>query len=183
MHKTRREEKFAGKIITLAVNTYRDADGREWQREVIEHPGAAAVIPLVAPGEILMVEQYRPGANRKLLEIPAGLLEAGEDPRECAARELEEETGHRAGKLELLFSMYPSPGLFSEQIHIFLATGLEPSSTRPPDEDESLAVSRHTLESLKTQLRVGNLKDAKTIAALGFLYTFRPGLCRAGGTE
>jgi ADP-ribose pyrophosphatase len=183
MHKIRREEKFAGTIITLAVNTYRDESGREWRREVVEHPGAAAVVPLVAPGEILMVEQYRPGANRKLLEIPAGLLESGEDPRECAARELEEETGHRAGKLELLFSMYPSAGLFSEQIHIFLATDLSPSGTRQPDEDEKLTVSRHSLADLRTQLRVGNLKDAKTIAALGFLYAFRPGLCKTGGAE
>jgi len=179
MHKIKREEKFVGKIITLSVNTYRDAEGREWQREVVEHPGAAAVVPLIAPGEVLLVEQYRPGANRKLLEIPAGLLEAGEDPRDCAARELEEETGHRAGKLELLFSMYPSAGLFTEQIHIFLATDLTPATDLKPDEDEHLTVQRYSLTDLKTQLRVGNLKDAKTIAALGFMFTFKPGLCRA----
>lgn len=179
MFKIRREEKFKGRIITVAVNRYRDAQGREWDREVVEHPGAAAVIPLVAPGEVLLVEQYRPGANRKMLEIPAGLLEAGEDPRECARRELEEEAAHRAGKLELLFSIYPSPGLFAEQMHIFLATELTPANDLKPDEDEDLTLHRMSLDELRTQLRVGNIKDAKTVAALGYLYAFKPGLCKA----
>ncbi|NUQ35691.1 MAG: NUDIX hydrolase, partial [Planctomycetaceae bacterium] len=112
-------------FLTVVRNTYEAEDGRIVVREMVEHPGAAVVVPMVGKDEVLLVEQFRPGPNKPLLELPAGLLEANEDPRDCAARELEEETGYRAEKVEHLFSAYSSPGILQEQFHIFLATGLQ----------------------------------------------------------
>src|SRR5690606_3835128 len=98
--------------------------GNEMQREVIEHPGAACIVPMLDNDTVLLVEQWRIGAKRPLWEIPAGTLDPGEDPLTCAARELAEETGCRAEKIEHLFTMFPSPGILDEKMHIFIATGL-----------------------------------------------------------
>ena len=174
MRKIDRDLKYEGTMINLVVNTYVTPEGQEFKREMTEHRGAAAVLPLLGNDRVVLVEQFRPGANRKLLEIPAGCLEVGEDPRACAARELEEETGYRAGKLDTLFSFFPSPGILDEHMHIFLATDLQETGKLNPDEDEHVNTVVMTFQELRVQLRVGNIKDGKTIAALGYLFTFRP---------
>jgi len=170
----KRDRIYTGKLISLNVNTYADLDGNEMQREFIEHPGAAVVIPVVSKDEVILVEQFRVGAGRKLLEFPAGCIDKGEDPRQTAARELEEETGMKAGKLESLFSMYPSAGILNEQMHIFLATQLEDTGKQTLDEDEDVEIVRMSFKDLRTQMRAGNIKDGKTLAALGWLFSFRP---------
>lgn len=171
---TKRDKIYEGSLISLHVNTYADLDGKELKREFIEHPGAAVVIPVVSKDEVILVEQFRVGAGRKLLEFPAGCIDAGEDPRKTAERELLEETGMKAGKLESLFSMYPSAGVLNEQMHIFLATQLEDTGTQKLDEDEDLEIVRMSFKDLRVQMRAGNIKDGKTLAALGWLFTFRP---------
>ena len=173
MRKTKRELIHEG-FLTVVRNTYQGPDGSAVTREMVEHPGASVIIPMVGKDELIFVEQFRPGANRKLLELPAGILDKNEDPRTCAKRELEEETGFRAGKLEHLFSAYSSPGIFEEQLHVFMATDLEDRGGQNTDNDEFITLKRMNFRDIRIQLRSGNIKNAITVAALGYLLTFKP---------
>ncbi|MHC4840028.1 MAG: NUDIX hydrolase [Planctomycetota bacterium] len=168
-----REKIHDGKVFNVSRVTLADEEGKEIVRDVVEHPGAACVIPMLDEKTVLLVEQWRIGAKRDLLEIPAGTLDPGEDPLTCAARELEEETGYKAGKLEHLFTMYPSPGILDEKMHIFVATELT-RGTANPDEDEVIELKPLSFRDLRIQLKANNIKDGKTIAALGYLLVFKP---------
>jgi ADP-ribose pyrophosphatase len=159
------EEIFSGRLLRLRVDTVRLPDGREARREVISHPGAVCVVPLRQDGQVLMVRQFRSGAGRPLLEVPAGLLGPGETPEQCAARELEEETGYRAGKLRLLCTFFLTPGYSSERMFAFLATDLTEAWANP-DDTENLELVPVPLSDLERMLRMGELEDAKTVAAL-----------------
>lgn len=172
-----RETVYAGKVFSVSRVTLQDDDGKEFVRDVVEHPGAACIIPMLDDQTVLMVEQWRIGAKRPLLEIPAGTLNEGEDPLACAARELEEETGYKAAKLEHLFTMFPSPGMLNEQMHIFMATGLT-RGKQNLDEDEDINVKPMSFKDLRMQLKANNIKDGKTIASLGYLMVFKPFLGR-----
>ena len=178
MRRLKRDLIHKGRVTNFVVNTYEAPDGSQFQRELLEHPGAAVIVPMISPDEVLMVEQFRPGANRPLLEFPAGCLDAGEDPLACAARELAEETGYRAGKLESLFTMFPSPAFMSEQMYLFLATDLTPAGGQQLDEHEYVTVRQFSLRDLRIQMRSGNIKDGKTIAALCYLLAFKPWLAQ-----
>ena len=156
---------YQGKIVHLRVNQVRLPDGRSAQREIVEHKGAVCIVPVREDGAILMVRQFRLAAQGVLLEIPAGTLEAGEDPDVCAARELEEETGFRAGKLRPLFSMFLAPGYSTERIHAYLATELTPGHTHF-DADENLQLEAIPLADLERRILAGEIHDAKTIASL-----------------
>ncbi|MCC7508818.1 MAG: NUDIX hydrolase [Planctomycetes bacterium] len=173
MMQLNRETVYQGKAFKVARVTLQNAEGREVQREVIEHPGAACIIPMVDNDTVLLIEQWRIGAKRPLWEIPAGTLDPGEDPLACAARELEEETGFKAAKIEHLFTMFPSPGIMDEKMHIFVATGLTPGTTKF-DEDEDITAKPFSFKELRVQLKANNIKDGKTIAALGYLMVFKP---------
>jgi len=116
---------FEGRLISVHVDEVARADGTTASREVVRHPGAAAVVPLLPEGRVVMIRQYRHAAGRVLWELPAGTLDAGEAPEKCARRELVEEVGYEAGELSLLFSTYLSPGYSTELIHIFLARHLK----------------------------------------------------------
>ena len=156
---------YAGKILTLRVDTIALSDGHKAQREVVEHNGAVAVVPVNGEGEVILVRQPRHAAGQTLLEIPAGKLEDGEEPVECARRELQEETGFVADRLEKLFSCYSSPGFTNELLHIFLAAGLTYTETNP-DDDEEIEIVKMPLNEAIEMIWNGGIRDAKSIAGL-----------------
>ncbi|MEL4105501.1 NUDIX hydrolase [Oscillospiraceae bacterium WX1] len=156
---------FRGRIVSVRDDMARLQNGKEAHREVVEHPGGVAIVPLLHDNSVLMVRQYRFCMSEELLEIPAGKLEYGEDPLECAIRELSEETGCRAEKMIYFGPIYPSPGFSQEILHIYLATGLVRGEMHP-DEDEFLSVETIALEALIAQIMAGAIKDAKTIIGL-----------------
>ena len=168
-----REMAYEGKLFQVKRVTLQNSEGKEVVRDVIEHPGAACIVPMLDNDTVLLVEQWRIGAKRALWEIPAGTLDPGEDPLACAARELEEETGYKAGKLEHLFTMFPSPGILDEKMHIFIATGLT-KGEQHLDDDEEINTKPFSFKDLRLQLKANNIKDGKTIAALGYMMVFKP---------
>jgi ADP-ribose pyrophosphatase len=170
-----REPMYDGRLFKVTKVTLQNSAGKEVKRDVIEHPGAACIIPMLDEQTVLLIEQWRIGAKRALWEIPAGTLDPGEDPLACAARELEEETGYKAGKLEHLFTMFPSPGILDEKMYIFIATELS-QGKQSFDDDEEITIKPFTFKDLRIQLKANNIKDGKTIAALGYLMVFKPWL-------
>lgn len=140
-------------------------NGNTALREVVEHPGAVGVIALKDNGDIVMVKQYRKAAEQVLLELPAGKLEQGEDPAECAARELTEETGYTAGDLRYLVSFYTSPGFSNEVMYMFLATGLR-EGENDPDDDEMVETVEISRDRAMEMILKGEIKDGKTIAGI-----------------
>jgi ADP-ribose pyrophosphatase len=135
------------------------------ERHVVRHPGAVVVVPLTAEREVLMVRQYRAATGGELLEVPAGKRDVdGEAPSATAARELEEETGHRAGALHLLCEFYNSPGFTDEYTHLFLATDLEVTARAAVSaEEEAMTIERVPLEAVDRLIADGSLVDAKSI--------------------
>lgn len=158
------EQIFAGKVISLQVDTVALADGRTATREIVKHPGAAAVMALL-DGKLLVVEQFRKPLEKFQIEIPAGKLDPGEDPLTAAARELEEETGYRAKELKLLSSFYTSPGFADEKLYIYFTDQIE-QGVQNPDDDEDLKVESITLEQAEAYMQEGRISDAKTILAI-----------------
>lgn len=155
-----------GKIVKITVDKLRMPDGSEAYREtVIRGKNAAAVLAVDTDGSLLFVRQYRHAFREMLLEIPAGVLEEGEKPEEGVLRELEEETGKKAGKLEFLCEMYPTVGYCTEKISLFIATELTEGQQKL-DADEFLEIERYSLEEALEMIRKGGIKDGKTIAAV-----------------
>src|SRR5262245_44718367 len=142
------QEIYSGKIVHLRVDTVRLPNGHESKREIVGHRGAVCVVPVQADGTILLVRQFRLAAGKVLLEIPAGTLEAGEDPADCAARELEEETGFKAGQMRFLFSAFLAPGYSTELIHAYLATDLTEGSIHfdAGENCETVAMTQEEIE-------------------------------------
>ncbi len=160
------EQIYKGKVVQLRVDTVSSLDGGTKIREIVVHPGAAAIVASINKGEdeseeeeMLLVEQYRKAIERKTLEIPAGTLEEGESPDECARRELIEETGFQASKLDKMIELYPSPGFSSEIIHIFKASELKKVS----EDEAELSIRFVRLSELLTRIRNGEIKDGKTV--------------------
>ncbi len=156
---------FRGRILHVTLDRVELEDGSESMREVVRHPGGAAVLPLTEEGEVCLVRQFRYAYGREILEIPAGKLEPGEDPQAAALRELEEECGLRAGRVEDLGSIYPSVGYVDEVIHIYLARDLGPVEARP-DQGEFITLERRPLGELADMALAGTLHDAKTVTAV-----------------
>ncbi|MBQ3225922.1 MAG: NUDIX hydrolase [Clostridia bacterium] len=159
------EELFDGRVIRVRRDTVELPNGSTSTREVVEHPGGVAIVPVDADGNLYMVRQYRYPLKRLCLELPAGKLEYGEDHRECGIRELSEETGMEAGNFEYLGVFCPSPGFCQELIHLYLATDLR-EGERHPDEDEFLEVERYPLSELVQMIQEGKLQDGKTVIGL-----------------
>ena len=155
---------YQGKILTLRKDDALTADGKPCIREIIEHSGGACVL-YVEDGKILLVRQFRYAYGESIYEIPAGKLDVGEDPAIAAARELEEEAGLKANRLELLYTMYPTPGYTDEKIYIYRAYDCK-KVTAHLDEGEFLDVIYIPLEKVKEMLKNGEIKDGKTIIAL-----------------
>ncbi len=159
------QEIYDGKIIRVTVDTVELENGKQAKREVVHHHGGAAIVPLTEQGEIYLVRQYRYPMGGELWEIPAGKLEPGEDPREAAIRELEEECGLQAERFTDLYPVYPTVGYDTEVIHTYLATGLRRTQAHP-DEDEFLDVAKFPLDTLVDMVLRGELRDAKTVAGI-----------------
>lgn len=156
---------YDGKIIKLRCDTVTLPDGALGTREIVEHPGAVAIVPITADGRIILVRQYRHAVQALTLEIPAGTLAQGEDPLSCAYRELEEETGYSAGSLQYLSSVYTTPGFTTEKIHLYVAGQLSESKQRT-DDDEFINVEIYTSEQIRSFVDSGTICDAKTMLAL-----------------
>jgi len=157
--------KYEGSVIDIYQDKV-EANGHLAYWDFIHHDGAAAVVPVMDDGRILMVRQYRNALDMETLEIPAGKLDAPDEPKiECAYRELEEETGYRCEKLEYLISVNTTVAFCDEAIDIFVAKDLIPSQQNL-DEDEIINVEAWTIEALEEQIYAGKITDGKTIAAL-----------------
>lgn len=147
-------------------------DGTTAEREVVVHPGSAVILAVDGAGQLVLLRNERVSVGRALWELPAGTLEAGEEPAHCAARELEEESGYRAQKVEPLCGFYPSPGVLDEKMHCFLATGLEFVGQRL-EPGETITVELVSPERALELVRSGEVEDGKTLAALLYWWTFR----------
>lgn len=160
-----RSLKYQGTILKIYTDTV-EVNGHTARWDFIHHDGAAAVVPVMADGRILMVRQYRNALDRETLEIPAGKLDEPDEPKiQCAYRELEEETGYRCDQLEYLISVNTTVAFCDEAIDIFVARNLIPSRQHL-DEDEVINVEAWTIEALQDEIFAGRLTDGKTIAAL-----------------
>lgn len=160
---------YKGTVVTLNVDTVRLPNGHTIDLEVIRHPGASAVVPLKDDGTVVLIRQFRHAANGFIYEIPAGKLHPKEDPLDCAARELEEEIGYRAGHFQLLSSIFTAPGFADEVIHVYLATELT-VGTQNLDQDEVLEVVEMPLREAIAKIEDGTIRDAKTIVGLQAVY-------------
>lgn len=156
---------FEGRIINLRVDTVTFPNGRTGQREVVEYAGAVAIVPVNEKGELLLVRQYRYAVGKTLLEIPAGKLEPGEDPETSAGRELLEETGCEAQELTKLISFYSTPGFTTEELHLFMATGLT-AKEQSLDEDEFIDVVPVPFPQALKMIWTGEICDAKSVAGI-----------------
>jgi ADP-ribose pyrophosphatase len=160
------ERIYEGAIINLRRDKVTVRDGKTSYREIVEHNGGVAIAALTADGKMPMVRQFRKSAEAAMLEAPAGKTERGEtDLRAVAARELKEETGYTAGRLEHLMAFYTSIGYSTEKLHLYLATELEAGET-DFDENEAIDNCAHTPDELLAMIANGEIEDAKTIIAV-----------------
>lgn len=155
---------FAGRVFNVTVDTIREGE-LSYQREVVHHHGSAVILPVFEDGTVALVRQYRHPAVRYLLEAPAGTLGERECPEDGAARELEEELGLIAGRMEKLSEFFVSPGFCEEKMWVFLATDLT-EGNQNPDEDEVLEVVRFPMQDALEMISTSEIQDAKTIIAL-----------------
>jgi ADP-ribose diphosphatase len=163
---------YSGKVVTLNIDTVTLPNGVTIDLEIVRHPGAAAVVPLKENGTVVLIKQFRHAAGGFIYEIPAGKLHPGEDPRNCAARELEEEIGYQPGKLELLASIFTAPGFTDEVIHVYKATGLT-KGRQHLDRDEVLEIVEVPLREAIEMIRGGTIRDAKTMVGLQSVFIAR----------
>jgi ADP-ribose pyrophosphatase len=160
------ERIYSGKILDLEVDRVKLPNGHVTIREVVRHPGAVVVVPVLSGDRLVLVRQYRYPVGKVLLELPAGKLDPGEEPSTCARRELGEEIGMSARRWTPLGSLYTTPGFSDEVLHVFLATDLQPQAGLGPDDDEFLEVSIMPKSEAFALARGGKIHDAKTLAGL-----------------
>jgi len=170
---------FEGQTFSVRVDEIQNPSGRRWSLEVVEHPGAVAIVALHSDHELILVRQTRVALGRVLLEIPAGTLEPPETPEACARRELAEEAGYAADSWERLATFYPAPGLSTEELHLFLAEDLRPAPAEREEED--LTVHRVPLAVARRLVATGEIRDAKSIVGI-LLAAERFGRRSPGGT-
>jgi ADP-ribose pyrophosphatase len=168
---------YEGRVINVDRDTVQFPNGSVGELEMVRHPGASAVVPfLTDPAgddpQILLIKQFRHAAESFIYEVPAGKLDGNEDPAECARRELQEETGCTAAKIEHLYTFYTTPGFTDERIHAFMATGLTRGDVKH-EQDEFLTVETVALSRALEMIRSGELKDAKTALAIMYVAGFR----------
>lgn len=164
--KTMRSDKlYEGKLLNLRVDTVELPDKKYSKREIVEHPGGVAVIPIADDNTIILVKQYRKAVEKFLLEIPAGKIELNEEPRVTAIRELKEETGYSTDKMEYLLEFYTSPGFTNEKIYLFLATDLVKGEANP-DSGEFIEVEKYDINLLIKMIERGEITDSKTIIGI-----------------
>ena len=159
------ETVYEGRIVDIKRDVVLLQNGNEADREVVLHPGGVGIIPVTHDGKVLMVRQFRYPMEEELLEVPAGKLDSGEDPLECAVRELSEETGCTAGRYVDLGKIYPSPGFCRETLYLYLALDLSYGEMHL-DENELLSVEAIELDKLVDMIMANELYDAKSIIAI-----------------
>jgi ADP-ribose pyrophosphatase len=162
------ERRFSGRVFGVRADRLRLDNGREASLEFVEHIGSVIIVPVDADGGIWFVRQYRHPAGRELLELPAGSLDPGEDPQSSAGRELREEIGMRADRLNRIGGFFLAPGYDTEYMHVFVAEGLHPDRL-PADEDEVLFPEKFSPTQVREVMNSGTIEDAKTIAALALV--------------
>jgi len=158
---------FEGKLLKVFVKKVRLPNGYLATFEIIKHPGAALIIPLLSKDKLIMLRQLRPVIGSYIYELPAGTIDKGESALECARREIVEETGYSAGSMKRLGVIYPVPGYSTEKITIFKALGLSPRR-RHAEKDEVIEIKVQTRAAVRRLFKSGRIVDAKTIAALAF---------------
>lgn len=170
------ERIYTGRVLNLDADTVRFPDGSTGQLEMIRHPGASAVLPFLDdPTEpdprVVLIRQFRHAADDFIYEVPAGRLDPGESPEACAARELAEETGYRAARLEHLTTIYTTPGFIDEKIHLFTASGLREGEHRR-EADELLELHRFRWSEVMELVRSGKVMDSKSLTTILFVQCF-----------
>jgi ADP-ribose pyrophosphatase len=171
---------YTGRVLNLDIDQVRFPDSSTGELEIIRHPGASAVLPFLSEPsgpdpQILLIKQYRYAAEDFLYEVPAGRLDPNEDPADCARRELMEETGCTAARIEPLYTFYTTPGFIDERIHGFMATGITRGESRR-EADEFMTLETLTLSHALELIRRGDIRDGKTTVLILFAAGFRAGL-------
>lgn len=159
------EKIFEGKIINVRVDTVELENQKYAKREIVEHKSASAILAVTEKNEILLVKQYRKAVEDFLYEIPAGILNIAEEPVECALRELREETGYEAEKINQIYEFYTSPGFSNEKVYLFMAEGLTFTSTNF-DEDECIETISASKEEVRKMIETGRIMDSKTLIGM-----------------
>ena len=168
---------YEGRVLNFRIDQLLLYDRRATTREIVEHRGAAAILPLLGDNRVILVRQYRYAVKEELLEVPAGTLEPGEAPEECARRELEEETGYTCREVTKILECFVAPGYSTEKIHFYLARGLVRSEPKT-EADEHITSEAMSISQALEKVRSGEIRDAKTICALYRAQDF-PQLTRA----
>jgi ADP-ribose pyrophosphatase len=173
-------ELYEGRIFTLDRDTVRFPDGSQAEMDIVRHPGASAIVPFLSDPEgddpqLMLLRQYRYAAGGYIYEVPVGRLDGDESPASCAARELKEETGCSAERMEPLFTMFTTPGFTDEKIHVFLATGLSHGESAREADEFADVVIMHLAEALEL-IRGGQIMDAKTALSILYVAGFRTGM-------
>lgn len=158
---------YKGNIINVERLTVELPNGKIATRDVVRNPGASVIVPVTDNGEIVMVEQFRKPNEKTFIEIPAGKLDAGEEPIKCAERELKEETGYTAKELKKILTLNPAPAFADEVLHIYLATGLSRGEAHP-DEDEFISARTYKIDEVLNMIDEGQITDSKTVAGVLF---------------
>jgi ADP-ribose pyrophosphatase len=166
---------YDGRIINFRVDSVMLENGGVSLREIVEHRGAVAIVPMLDRETVILVRQYRAAAGGPLLEIPAGTREPDEDPAICARRELAEEINYAARTMIKMYETYQAPGYSTELIHSYLAYGLEPAAGET-DEDEFIEIVKMPLTEAVALIGTGDIRDAKTVAGLLYAEKILPGI-------
>ena len=162
---------YKGKLVNIRKDIVK-SEKSQFSREIVEHRGAVAIVPVIG-NSIVMVKQFRHGAKKDMLELPAGTLEKNENPNDCAKRELAEETGYNAGSLRKLLEFYVAPGYNTEVIHVYLATDLTISVQQlEKDKDEDIDVLEINVDGLLRMIEKNEITDAKSIAGILYYHNF-----------
>ena len=159
------ERIYQGRVVSLRIDTVDYGNGKSGRREIVEHAPVVIIAPLDGAGRLLLVRQYRKPVEDSLLELPAGGIDPGESPEEAVHRELIEETGYRAGRVQSLGAFYSAPGYCTELMHLFVATELQAGDAQPED-DEAIEVVPVSLDEARRLIRAGEIRDSKSIAGI-----------------
>lgn len=175
MEKTLQSETvYGGRKLRLQVDQVELPSGRRTTREVVYHPGSVGIVPVTREGDVFLIKQYRYAVGSAIYEIPAGTMEKWESPEKCAMRELEEETGFIARKLEKLGQFYTSPGIMNEIMHLYKATHLVKAGKARPPEEENIEVVRIRLSQAIDMIKKGEIMDGKTICGIFWVVCAAP---------
>ena len=163
---------YKGKVLDLKIDEIEYESGNKGIREVAVHPGGAVIVPVTNDGDIILVTQFRYPFQKELMEFPAGKLDEDEDPLKCAERELEEETGFKAGKIRKLGEIYTAPGYCTEMLHIYVAQNLTEGKHNREEGELGMQIHKFTIDEIEEKIVRGEIVDSKTICGIYYLKKF-----------